>query len=325
MSRSASNILGIAWILAGLLFFKGFLIPVALGLFIAAILLYIKKLLHLKKRMILVSWMGILILVWWGLRLWWSQLIESIGELSSSIQAAISSITTGAESRRWISLQWTDAQSVFNQIQWIASSLPLWSFWLWFMGILIDALLVVVYSFLFVVYEKKVVSALSTFSSQAAKYWKLWIKKSAQYIWSLLTISLVLWILYSVILLVLWVEFALLIAVAAALCTLVPTVWTAIWVVWASIATYAVTWSLTTTLIVLACFGCVQVLEEYTILPAIAGKKLDINPLATILSIVLGGILRWVAWVFLILPVVSILQEIIEDKNSDHWFIKFTQ
>jgi hypothetical protein len=33
----------------------------------------------------------------------------------------------------------------------------------------------------------------------------------------------------------------------------------------------------------------------------------------------------WVAWIFLILPIVSIIQEIVRDKNSNHRFIEFTQ
>lgn len=325
MTPLASRIVIVTGVLAGLLFFKWFLIPIALGLFLAAILLYIKKTFHVSKWKLLIGRWILLLLVMRCIRLGWSQIVESVGELSSSIREAIQTIATWLESRLGVSLKWADAQSVFDQIQWIASSLPLWSFSLWFMSMVIDGILVIVYSFLFVIYEKKILNALSSFSSHASKYWELWIKKSAQYIWSLLMISMILWVIYFIVLSILWVNYSVLIAIAAALCTLVPTVWTAVWILGASIASYAVTGSTTIALIVFVGFEIVQLLEEYTILPAIAWKKLEINPLATIMSVVLWWILWWVAWIFLILPIVSIVQEIIQDKNPNHRFIKFTQ
>lgn len=325
MSKLASNILIVAGVLTGLLFFKWFLIPIALGLFLAAILLYLKKLFHIKKLLLLTWWFLFLGVVGVWIWEWWSQLMESIWELVTSVNTVFTSITSVIESRRGISIQAWDMQTIYERIQWIASALPLWSFSIWFMGLLIDGLLILVYSFLFVLYDKKIVSALSVFSPHASTYWKVGIKKSAQYIGSLLTISLILSALYSLILLTLWVQYALLIAIVAWFCTLVPTVWTVIGIIWATIAAYAVTGSTTTALIVFISFECIQLLEEYTILPAIAWKKLDINPLATILWVVFGGIIWWVAWIFLILPVVSILQEIIADSNQNHRFLKFTR
>lgn len=325
MSTTASKMLVVLGTLAGLFFFKWFLIPIGLWLFLAAILLYLKKIFKLQKWKILVlRWLILTLLMRW-IRLWWSQIIESLSELWSSIGEAIQTITRWVESRLWVSLKSADAQAIFNQIQWLASTIPYWSFSVWFASIILDCILVVVYSFLFVLYEKKILNTLNTFFEDSSKYWNLSIKKSAQYIGSMGLIAMVLWVMYSIILSILWVDYAILIAISAAICTLVPTVGTAVGILGATIATYAVTWSPTATVLVFVSFEIVQLLEEYTILPAIAWRKLKINPLATILGIVFGWMIWWVAWIFLILPIVSIIQEIVRDKNSNHRFIEFTQ
>ena len=324
MSKTANIIFVWAGVLVGLLFFRWFLIPLTLWMFIASLLLYTWRKLHTKKGIILLWYTGVLIAVGSWLWRWWSELLESFGQVVSSTQWSLQQIVQSIQNRTAIPFEISD-WSLIEQTRRFVSWVSFTSLWSSVWGLVLDIVLVIVYSYLFVLYEDTIIKTLKRFSHRAEDYWKLWIKKNAQYIGSLLVIVCVLTVLYSIILLMLWVPFAIMIAILAALGTLIPTVWTALGIIWASIATYALTQSVTTALIVLVLFEIVQIVEEYAILPAIAWKKLAINPMATIILIVLWWVLRWIAWVFLALPIASIIQSILKSIHKNHRFIAFSE
>lgn len=311
-------------IIAWLLFFKWFLAPIALGLFIASILLYLSKSYKISKSFILVMytlllgsiWLG----VWWG----WSEVRTSVEEVVRTTQVSLEFISEVIQRRTAIPIQF-DSQSVLSQVNSLTASISFGAIWSSLGWFVLDLILVVVYSYLFVVYERRIVKTLCVLSDNASRRREIGIKKNSQYIGSLFKIAGILALLYALVLWWVGSQYVILIAVAAALCTLVPTVGTAIWILWATIATYALTQSVTNALVVFLVFEAIQLLEEYLILPAVAWKKLEMNPLATIILIVLGGVIRGIIWIFLALPVASIIQSLLQEKKENHRFLALTQ
>lgn len=69
---------------------------------------------------------------------------------------------------------------------------------------------------------------------------------------------------------------------------------------------------------VIAVFAFVQVLEANVIFPIVVGRRLKINALASIVVIVIGGLLWGASGMVLFLPFVAILKLVLDRVNKEH-------
>jgi predicted PurR-regulated permease PerM len=172
-------------------------------------------------------------------------------------------------------------------------------------------LLIIILSVLVLVHEKRIQVTLGRmYPEQWDELISIARNAVGNYALGLLVVMLVVFVLYLIGLYVIGIPYALLLAWLAAVATLVPTVGTLLGALFATIAAGILTGSLINALLVIAWFGSVQQIEEYFILPQVVGGRVSLNPMTTIMSVVGRGVLRWVWWLFLAIPIMGIVKQI---------------
>ncbi|HLC83420.1 MAG TPA: AI-2E family transporter, partial [Bacteroidia bacterium] len=85
-------------------------------------------------------------------------------------------------------------------------------------------------------------------------------------------------------------------------------------------------------------YGMVQFIQGWVLEPLIVGSEVKINPLFTIIALVIGGLIWGIPGIFLAIPLIAMLKIVfdhieplkpygfligeIQSKNGDHTFIK---
>jgi predicted PurR-regulated permease PerM len=73
---------------------------------------------------------------------------------------------------------------------------------------------------------------------------------------------------------------------------------------------------------VLLAIAAVQFLDNNILMPRIVGSKVKINPLVTVIGVVIGGALAGVSGMFLSLPIIAIFKVIFDHTDEfRHWGI----
>src|SRR5690606_29116300 len=188
----------------------------------------------------------------------------------------------------------------------------------WFLG---NSFLTFVYLFFLLNYRRKVkLSILRFFSAerrdQAKEVLEESVKLALNFLGGRLLLILFLAIIYTVGMLIAGVENALLISVIAAILSLIPYVGVIIGYVLAiALALFggAATWSL---IVVTVTYGAAQFIESYILEPFVVGDKVNLNPLTTIIVVVLGSSIWGVAGMILSIPIAGILK-IVFDSTKD--------
>lgn len=184
----------------------------------------------------------------------------------------------------------------------------------WF---LLNTILVFVYAILFIIYREKIALLLELLiPGEWQEHLTVIHNTVFNYSKWLLVLVTVVAVLYAFWLRVVWVPYALLIAWGSALLTLVPVVGTFVWWMGAIIATWLLSGSLMKAWVIAIWYVCIQLWEEYIILPKVVWKRVELNIFATIFSIVVWGLIRWVAWIFLAIPIMGVFTKILENKKS---------
>ena len=179
-------------------------------------------------------------------------------------------------------------------------------------------LLVFVYIFFLLFYRRKIkLSILKFFPEDQRDEAKLVLSKSVklseQYLLGRLLLITFLAVIYGVGLSILGIKNALFISVFAALLSLVPYVGNVIGFVLAIAMATFTGGGLGMYIGVMITFGIAQFIESYILEPYVVGEKVDLNPLVTILVVVIGGSVWGVAGMIISIPVFGILKII-----SDH-------
>lgn len=190
-----------------------------------------------------------------------------------------------------------------------------------FFGFLGSAMLTFIYLFFMLFYRRKVkLSILRFFDPDKRKQSKEVMEQAIQlavnFLVGRLTLILFLAIIYSAGMMIAGVENAILISAIAAVLSLIPYLGVVIGYVLAITMTVfsgAQTWAL---IVVSFTYGLAQFIESYILEPYVVGDKVDLNPLVTILVVVLGSSVWGVAGMILSIPVAGILKIIFDASDA---------
>jgi predicted PurR-regulated permease PerM len=152
---------------------------------------------------------------------------------------------------------------------------------------------------------KKVKSIVSKISTVAQKY----LTGRAMSI-------LILWVLYSVGLLIVGVKNAILLAGIAALLTVVPYVGSTLGGLFPFLMALVTEDSINPALAVVGVIVFIQAMDNYFIEPNIVGGEVSLSALASILSIICGGLIWGVAGMILFIPMVGIAKIVFDNVES---------
>ncbi|MND63799.1 AI-2E family transporter [Solitalea canadensis] len=134
------------------------------------------------------------------------------------------------------------------------------------------------------------------------------IKTYFNYVKGMIVVYIIVGVLNSLGLLLLGIEHAILFGILTAIMTIIPYVG----IIVSSLLPISVAWlstdSLWYPLGVIAVFGFVQYLEANLIFPMVVGAQLNINTWASIIAIIIGGILWGASGMVLSLPLLAILK-----------------
>lgn len=330
MSKTTQNLITLVSLLFLLYVWKQFIIPLVLWAFFWFFFLWLgKKIWEKIKRPKRYLWIAVVCLiviiclfVFWFIELGW-YLHAHWDEFTNSLISAYNDF-------KWVLLEsalvtwWlVEPDLIDNFAKTVRESFSLgsfdWLIWSTFWGIL-NLILVIVYTILTIVYRKKLeLIANLTLPKIKSNLIGIMIDSAYQYLKWLFILIILLSGIYYVWLALVWVQYAAIIAWASAIMTIVPTVWTILWAVWAVIATWLLTGSLLTTLFIGIWYFTVQQVEEYFILPHVVWKKVQLNVLTTITAIVFWGLLWWVAWIFLAIPIMGIIKRILTENWNKRW------
>ena len=176
-------------------------------------------------------------------------------------------------------------------------------------------LLVFVYIFFLMYYRNKIKNSILGFipedrREKAEKIFNQASKVSQQYLFGRFTLILILAVLYAIGLIILGVKQALIIAVLAALLSLVPYIGN---IVGYGIALLFGLLSANGSGVLIGIsivFVITQFVESYILEPFVVGEKVDLNPLLTIVGVILLGIVWGLAGMFIAIPAMGILKVI---------------
>lgn len=140
------------------------------------------------------------------------------------------------------------------------------------------------------------------------------------YISGLLTVIVIVAILNGIGLLVLGVKFAIFFAVFASVLTIIPYIGILLGSALPALITLVETGSPAKALGVVGVFVFVQFLEGNFITPMITGSKVSINPMATIIALILGGELWGTPGVILSIPLVAVLKVVLDTSKATEPF-----
>ena len=207
-------------------------------------------------------------------------------------------------------------------------------------------LLTFVYIFFFMYYRKKFRKSLlklvpeerreatNNVISQSSKV-------AQQYLIGRFLLILFLAILYAIGFLIIGIKYALFIAIIAALLSLIPYIGNIIGGFLALGMAFISGGGISTLIGVVIVFSIVQFIESYMLEPFVVGHKVDLNPVFTILSIVLGGAVWGTAGMILAIPLLGILKVVFDNvkrleplgyalderdlEEGSNWFKSFEQ
>lgn len=189
------------------------------------------------------------------------------------------------------------------------------------LGIGVDSLLVFVYAYLILYFRnhlKKFVLKLVDSDSQSETREALYesSKVAQQYLTGLAIMVLMLWILYGIGFSIVGVKQAIFLAILCGILETVPFVGNLTGSLLTILLTIAQGGSSNMVLGIIVVYGVVQFTQSYLIEPLIVGAEVNINPLFTILAIVIGEAVWGIPGMIVALPVLGIIKIICDHVDS---------
>ncbi|NNC93919.1 MAG: AI-2E family transporter [Chitinophagales bacterium] len=184
-------------------------------------------------------------------------------------------------------------------------------------NLLINAGLVIVYTFLLLLYRKAFRKFLLLqfehgAEFKAKKLFREIYNVSRGYLYGMLTVTLILGVLNSLGLWLIGVDYPIFWGLFAAILAIVPYIGTFLGGLFPTLYSLAVTTTLWQPLAVIGLFTFIQILEGNFITPKVVGKSVNVNPLAAILALVTGGVLWGAAGLVIAVPVIAIVKIIMD-------------
>lgn len=141
-------------------------------------------------------------------------------------------------------------------------------------------------------------------------------KKLGYWLRGQLVLSVFIGLMVYVSLLALGVDYALVIAVIAALAELVPYVGPVLSAVPAIFLAFAQTGGATLPVAVAVTFWLIQVIENNLLVPRVMQKAVGLNPIVSILAILIGAQLAGIVGILIAIPLVTVISVFIEEMRS---------
>lgn len=188
-------------------------------------------------------------------------------------------------------------------------------------GIAASIFLTMIYTFLLLLYRSSFkeffLSQFSDKNKQTGKRIVECIRTVTQdYLYGMLVVMLILGILNSLGLFFIGIEYAFFWGFLAALLAIIPYVGTFVGGLLPFLFALATTGTLWQPFSVVLLFGLVQVIEGNLITPKIVGSSVELNPLAAILSLVIGNAIWGIGGMVLAIPVMAIIRVIIGQVDA---------
>ncbi|WP_157492606.1 AI-2E family transporter [Echinicola pacifica] len=182
-----------------------------------------------------------------------------------------------------------------------------------FLSFLTYSILTFIYIFFFLFYRKKIrLSILKIFSNhdniKTNKVLKGSLAIAQNYLVGRLILIFFLWIIYSVGMAVSGIDSPIIISLIAALLSLIPYVGTVIGYFIAMLMALVSGGQTSMFIGVSITYGLAQFIETYILEPFIVGDKVDLNPMVTIIVVILGGSLWGVVGMVISIPFFGILK-----------------
>lgn len=307
----------IFFVVAGLYFAKPFLIPVCFGALLAMLFLPLSRWFERKKIpkglailfciLLFLSIITIIILV-----ISW-QVTDLTGEISN-IENRIRQIVTEIEqfitNHFGIPVKqqeklWQQQNSAANNI--LSNMGPI------LVGLLVDFILCLVYIFLFMYYrtriKKFILQLISNRQKENAQQVIHDIQKvTQQYLTGIGWMILCLWVMYSIGFSIVGVKYAVFFAILCGLLEIVPFIGNFTGNMLAILMVIIQGGGTGMVLAVLATYAIVQFLQTYLLEPLVVGAEVNINPLFTIIILVLGELIWGIPGLILAIPLLGVVK-----------------
>ncbi len=325
MKNSFYTLWSIFLVIAMVYYGKTFLIPFALSVFFWLIMSYqvwlLDKIFPYKRSVVsIIVWY--IVLLWWILYGIWASawyIEKNTSSLIQQIEETYAWYEAKVKSNRFIKNQ--HIKDLKEQWKKLLTLDTIWWIAWWTLHWLSKWLLIFVLSLLFLLNEKRIEHSMKKTLNNGEEILDIAKKVIAQYCYWLLILVSILFVLNTIWLLIFGVPYAPLIGWFSALATLIPTVWTLIWWIWATLVWWFLEGSLLVWVWIFVWYIAIQQIEEYFIMPKVVGERVSLNTLASIISLVVWWMLWWVAWLFLAIPTMWVVQKLFEKNNHPFWVL----
>jgi len=319
-------ILGTYFLVAGLIKIQSFLVPIAIAALLAMVLLpVVSKLTQWKVPRglaILIADIALLGLCV-GLILVVAAQVETLADqwpqLKENIQPKIEKVQTFIADQTGITKQEQTQQvkEAFNSRDGKSIASRLSSFFPGLVSSLGNFLLVFIYIFFFIYYKDKFRNSILNFIPDEKRHkgeniLSSFSKVSQQYLFGRFILILFLAIIYTIGLFIVGVKYALFISILAAILTIIPYIGNVIGIAFALIMSVMTGGSMGSIIGVLIVFTIAQFFESYILEPYVVGHKVEINPVATIIGVVVGNMIWGLPGMIIAIPVMGILKAIFD-------------
>lgn len=318
LPRTFLFLLSVFLVVAGLYFAKPFLIPICFGALLAMLFLPLSRWFERKKLpkelaillclLVLLSIITIVIVV-----IGWqvtdltrevSDIENRVRQMAYELEQFISSrfgIPVKQQEKLWEQQTQNSANSILSNM---GSAL---------MGLLVDFILCLVYIFLFMYYRTRIKKFILQLISNRQKENAQQIihdiqKVTQQYLTGIGWMILCLWIMYSIGFSIVGVKYAVFFAVLCGLLEIVPFIGNLTGNLLAILMVIIQGGDTGMVLGVLLTYAIVQFLQTYLLEPLVVGTRVNINPLFTIIILVLGELIWGIPGLILALPLLGIVK-----------------
>jgi predicted PurR-regulated permease PerM len=319
LQRTVQLLLLVFLVVAGLYFAKPFLVPVCFGALLAMLFLPLSRWFERKKIpkgfailfciLILLSIITIIIL---GISWQVTDLTQEVTDIENRLRQMVAEIEQFISSRFGIPVKQQE-KLLEQQAQSSAANGTLLNIGSFIGSLLVDFILCLVYIFLFMYYRTRIkkflLQLISTQQKENAQQVIHDIQKvTQQYLTGIGWMMLCLWVMYSIGFSIVGVKYAVLFAILCGLLEIVPFIGNLTGNLLAVLMVIIQGGSTGMILAVLLTYAIVQFLQSYLLEPLVVGAGVNINPLFTIIILVLGELIWGIPGLVLSIPLLGIVK-----------------
>ncbi|HEX6914065.1 MAG TPA: AI-2E family transporter [Chitinophagaceae bacterium] len=321
--RSVRVLTLLTFSIAALYYAQSFLIPVCFAALLAMLLMPVNKWLERKRvplgfaslisTLLLVSvFAGLIAILAWQL----SDLLGNLQKLEQMVNNAVSRIQQMIHESFSITPK-EQTQMVQEQSQHGGSAAMATKMVSRFMSILVDIILTLVYIFLFLYFRGHIKNFIFKLVPQDERSNARTIisdagKVAQQYITGLGSMIVLLWVMYGIGFSIVGVKNAIFFAILCGILEIVPFVGNLTGTTITVLMTFAQGGDAGMVIGVVVTYAIVQFIQTYILEPLVVGSEVNINPLFTVMVLVLGELLWGIPGMILAIPLLGILKIIFD-------------